>query len=156
MVETNSWAVAEANLVPFLLRSVYHSLGILQNEESESIEWNFCPSLGLDKEHIQYPTWSLPLPISCYILTLMLDAVLSNQQITVTSEPLVTNGRVDAQQFAGNLIWSLCSVAEHMLPQSLEHRSCTISFLLPIIFKAFACYRSFNILIQGRKFTFSR
>ncbi|PON64646.1 Armadillo-type fold containing protein [Parasponia andersonii] len=104
VVETNSWVVAEANLVPFLLRSVYHSLGMLQNEESEQVEHNFGPSYfsfsELDKERIGYPTWSLPLPISCYILTLMLDAALLNQQTAVTSESVVANGCLDAQHFA--------------------------------------------------------
>lgn len=161
MVETSGWLVAEANLVPYLLRSVYHSLGMLQNKELKNMEWNLgasyvFSSLGLDKEHIQYPTWSLPLPISCYILTVMLDGALSNKQIAVTSESGVASGYLDAQHFAGNLIWSLCSMTEHMLPQSLEQRFCTISFLLPIIFKAFASYHSFEVLIRGKRFAFSR
>ncbi|XP_062073868.1 uncharacterized protein LOC133778060 isoform X2 [Humulus lupulus] len=161
VVETNSWVVAEANLVPFLLRSVYHSLCILQNEELENMEWDLCPSyvfscLGLDKEQVRYPNWSIPPPISCYILSIMLDAALSNLQTAVASELVVANGCVDSLHFAGNLIWSLCSMAEHMLSQSLEHRSCTISFLLPLVSKAFASYHSFEVVIQGKKFLFSR
>lgn len=145
--------VAEANLVPFLLRSVYHSLGMLKNEESEN---NILGRLEVDEEHFQYPTWSLTLPVSCHILAVMLDVALSNQQIAVTTDSIVANGHVDAQHFAGNLIWSLCTMAEHMLTESLEHRACAISFLLPIIFKAFAAYPSFEVLVEGNKCTLSR
>ena len=153
MVETNSWVVVEANLVPFLLRSVYHSLGTLQNEE---LETNMFGHLELDKEHFEYPTWSLPLPISCHILALMLDVTLSNQKIAVVSESVASNGHVDSQCFSGNLIWSLCSMAERMLLQSLEHRSSAISFLLPIIFKAFSSFLSFEVSVHGRKCMLSR
>ncbi|GMN30914.1 hypothetical protein TIFTF001_003022 [Ficus carica] len=153
LVETDSWVVAEANLVPFLLRSVYHSLGMIKNEESEN---NILGRLEVDKEHCQYPTWSLTLPVSCHILAVMLDVALSNQQIAVTTESIVANGHVDAQHFAGNLIWSLCIMAEHMLTESLEHRACAISFLLPIIFKAFAAYPSFEVLVEGNKCMLSR
>uniref|UniRef100_A0A803PMX3 tRNA (guanosine(18)-2'-O)-methyltransferase TARBP1 n=1 Tax=Cannabis sativa TaxID=3483 RepID=A0A803PMX3_CANSA len=161
VVETNSWMVVQADLVPFLLRSLYHSLHILQNEELENMEWDLFPSyvlscLGLDKERIWHPNRSIPPPISCYILSVMLDAALSNQQTAVTSELGVANECVDALHFAGNLIWSLCSMAEHMLSQSLEHRACTISFLLPIVSKAFASYHSFEVVIQGKKLLFSR
>lgn len=153
MIETNSWVVVEANLVPFLLRSVYHSFGMLQNEESEN---NIFGPLELDKDHFQYPTWSLPMPVSCHILAIMLDVALSNQQIAKTSESIVANGCVDAHHFAGDLIWGLCSMAEHMLPERLEHRTCAISFLLPIIFKAFASHPSFEAMINGKECTFSR
>ncbi|KAG6635865.1 hypothetical protein CIPAW_11G072500 [Carya illinoinensis] len=58
---------------------------------------------------------------------------------------------LSAEKFAANLIWDLCNLTERLLLQSLEHRSCTIHFFLPIIFKAFVSYRSFEISVHGQK-----
>ncbi|KAG7955620.1 hypothetical protein I3843_11G082000 [Carya illinoinensis] len=55
------------------------------------------------------------------------------------------------EKFAANLIWDLCNLTERLLLQSLEHRACTIHFFLPIIFKAFVSYRSFEISVHGQK-----
>ncbi|KAL5551309.1 hypothetical protein UlMin_001485 [Ulmus minor] len=157
VVETNSWVVVEANMVPFLLRSVCQSLGMFQNEKSGTIDW----IVGLDgseanKEHMQYLSGSLSLPVSCQILTLLLDAALLSRQIATTSESVVPNGCLSAQHFSGNLVWRLCSMAEQMLLQSLEHRLCAIRFLLPIIFKSFVSYPSFEIIVHGESCVFSR
>ncbi|KAF3448239.1 hypothetical protein FNV43_RR08952 [Rhamnella rubrinervis] len=161
VVDTNSWAVVEANLVPVLLRSVGNSLGMLQNEELDIFKWDLVPNylvndLGMYKENIVSASSSLPLPVSCHILSVMLEAALSSKQVAPTLKSTIANGNVDGQNFAGNLIWCLCNMAEQMLSQNLEHRSCAIGFLLPIIFKAFVAYNSFEISIPGKMCMFSR
>lgn len=161
MVETNGWAVVEANLVPVLLRSVGNSLGMLQNKESDIFKWDLGPNslvndLGMNKEEILSTSSSIPLPVSCHILSIMLEVAFSNKQTAPTLKSTVANGSVEGYNFVGNLIWWLCNMAEQMLSQSLEHRSCAIGFLLPIIFKAFVFYYSFEILIGGNMCIFSR
>lgn len=153
MVETSSWVVMEANLVPYLLRSVYNSLDMVQNEE---LETNIFGCLEVEKEHFQYPTWSLPLSISCHILASMLDVSISNEKSVMISKSAMANGGVDIQHFSGTLIWSLCTMIERMLSQSLEHRSCAIRFLLPIIFKSFGPFHTFEVVIHGQTCFFSR
>lgn len=147
--------------MPVLLRSVGNSLGMLQNEELDIFKWDVVPNnlvndLGMYKENIISTSSSLLMPVSCHILSVLLEAALSNKQIAPTLKSTVANGNVGGQNFAGNLIWYLCNMAEQMLSQSLEHRSCAIGFLLPIIFKAFVPYSSFEISNHGKICMFSR
>nr|XP_048320592.1 uncharacterized protein LOC107430356 isoform X2 [Ziziphus jujuba var. spinosa] len=160
VVKANTWAVVEANVVPVLLRSVSHSLGMLQNEESDILKWdvdsnNLVNDLSTYKERFLSASSSLSLPVSCHILSVMLEAALSNKQIAPILKSVVANGSFEGHNFAGNLIWRLCNMAERMLLQSLEHRSCAVGFLLPIIFKAFVSYSSFEIVIHGKICLFS-
>lgn len=162
VVETNSWAVVEATLVPFSLRSVGLSVGVLQRKESDVLECSVFQGLtdqvndlGMVKEQMLSPGGSFPLSISCHILNFMLDAALQILQATPTSELMVANGCY-AEKFVGNLIWDLCNVTEKLLLQSLEHRSCMIGFFLPVIFKALVFHRSFDISIHGQTCTLSR
>lgn len=147
--------------MPVLLRSVGHNLGMLQNEESDILKWdmdsnNLVNDLSTYKEHILSPSSSLPLPVSCHILSVILEAALANKQIAPNVNSVVVNGSFEVPNLAGNLIWGLCNIAERMLSQSLEHRSCAVGFLLPIIFKAFVSYGSFEIVIRGKMRLFSR
>lgn len=162
VVETNSWAVVEATLVPFSLRSVGLSVGVLQRKDSDVLECSVFQGLtdqvndlGMVKEQMLSPGGSFPLSISCHILNFMLDAALQSLQATPTSELMVANGCY-AEKFVGNLIWDLCNVTEKLLLQSLEHRSCMIGFFLPVIFKALVFHRSFDISIHGQTCTLSR
>lgn len=162
MVETNSWAVVEVTLVPFSLRSVGLSVGVLQRKESDVLECSVfqgltdqANDLGMVKEQMLSSGGSFPLSISCHILNFMLDAALQSLQATPTPELMVANGCY-AEKFVGNLIWDLCNVTEKLLLQSLEHRSCMIGFFLPVIFKALVFHRSFDISIHGQTCTLSR
>ncbi|KAG7955622.1 hypothetical protein I3843_11G082000 [Carya illinoinensis] len=157
VIETNSWVVVEENLVPLFVRFVGLSAGMLQHKESDAFECAVFKGLnelrnvvGGVKEHILSPSGPFPLPISCHILTLMLDASLQSLQSASISELIVANDYY-AEKFAANLIWDLCNLTERLLLQSLEHRACTIHFFLPIIFKAFVSYRSFEISVHGQK-----
>ncbi|KAF5477643.1 hypothetical protein F2P56_004263 [Juglans regia] len=157
VIETNSWVVVEENLVPFFVRFVGLSTGMPQHKESDAFECAVFKGLndlrnvvGVVKEHMLSPSGPFPLPISCHILTLMLDASLHSLQSASISELIVANDYY-AEKFAANLIWDLCNLTERLLLQSLEHRSCTIHFFLPIIFKAFVSYRSFEISVHGQK-----
>ncbi|KAL4602312.1 hypothetical protein ACB092_10G044100 [Castanea dentata] len=162
VVETNSWAVVEVTLVPFSLRSVGLSVGVLQRKESDVLECSILQGLtdqvndlGMVKEQMLSSGGSFPLSISCHILNFMLDAALQSLQATPTSELMVANGCY-AENFVGNLIWDLCNVTEKLLLQSLEHRSCMIGFFLPVIFKALVFHCSFDISIRGQTCTLSR
>ncbi|KAG6792092.1 hypothetical protein POTOM_001235 [Populus tomentosa] len=163
---TNSWGVLEANLVPFFLRSVGLSMGMIQNEESDAFEWDHCSiyhglsdlenDFDLDQEPMLSLSGSFPLPISCHILTLILDAALQSFQAVSSTKSMLANGFCDVEKLISNLLWDLCNMSERLLSQSLEHRSCTIGFLLPIIFKALGSQCSLEITVHGKMFILSR
>lgn len=154
VIETNTWVVVEATLVPIFLRLVASSIGVPENEVSDTFQLMLGSEMGTT--NILSPPGSPSLPISCHILTLMLDAVLQSKKTAVSPESTIANGCFDDQNFAGKLTWGLCSLTEQLLLQHLEHRSCAIAFLLPIIFKAFSSYCSFQFSIHGQTFTLSR
>lgn len=138
----------------FLLRSVGHFLGMFRIEESGNL-MSLSPTdllidLRMDKEDMSFSSCPLLLPVSCHILTLILDAAL------LKSQEVVTNQCFDSQNVAGKLIYGICSMAEQMLSQSREHRSSVIHFLLPIIFKGFVSHNYFQVSLHGKMFTVSR
>ncbi|KAF9689746.1 hypothetical protein SADUNF_Sadunf01G0124300 [Salix dunnii] len=163
---THSWGVLEANLVPFFLRSVGLSMGMFQNEESDAFEWGHCSiyhglsdlenDFDLDKESMLSLSGSFPLPISCHILTLILESALQSFRIVSSTKSTLANGFCYAEKLFSNLLWDLCNMSERLLSQSLEHRSCTIGFLLPVIFKAFGSHCSLEITVRGKMFILSR
>lgn len=163
---THSWGVLEANLVPFFLRSVGLSIGMIQNEESDAFEWDHFSiyhglsdlenDFDLDQEPMLSLSGSFPLPISCHILTLILDAALQSFQAVSSTKSMLANGFCDVEKLFSNLLWDLCNMSERLLSQSLEHRSCTIGFLLPIIFKALGSQCSLEITVHGKMFILSR
>jgi tRNA guanosine-2'-O-methyltransferase len=124
----------EETLVQFFLRYVDLSTGMLEKKGSDAFESSVFEGLndltndvGVVKEHMMSPSGPFPLPISCHILTLMLDAALQSLQAAPISEFLVAHGSF-AEKFAANLILDLCNVTEGLLVQSVEHRSCAIGF----------------------------
>ncbi|KAJ6342279.1 hypothetical protein OIU77_023429 [Salix suchowensis] len=163
---TQSWGVLEANLVPFFLRSAGLSMGMFQNEESDAFEWGHCSiyhglsdlenDFDMDKESMLSLSGSFPLPISCHILTLILDAALQSFQAVSSTKSTLANGFCYTEKLFSNLLSDLCNMSERLLSQSLEHRSCTIGFLLPIIFKAFGSHCSLEITVRGKMFILSR
>ncbi|KAK9275857.1 hypothetical protein L1049_023130 [Liquidambar formosana] len=166
VIETNTWGVMEATLVPFFLKSVGLSMNMLHNDELAIYEWSrYSVFQGLnnrknDSEIDKQSTVSLsgyfPLSISCHILALILDAALRSHEPVSTSESMLANGYCYAEKFAGNLLWDLCNMTVRLLLQSLEHRSCTIGILLPSTLKAFVSHRSFEISVHGQKYIISR
>ncbi|PRQ18401.1 putative tRNA (guanosine(18)-2'-O)-methyltransferase [Rosa chinensis] len=160
VTETNTWVVVEATLVPIFLTLVASSIGMPEKEVSDTFQLmlgsnDWVNHIEMTTKNILSPPGSPSLPISCHILTLMLDAVLQSQKIAASSESIIANGCF-GENFAGKLTWGLCSLTEQLLLQNLEHRSCATAFLLPIIFKAFSSYCSFQISIDGQTFTLSR
>ncbi|XP_058009472.1 uncharacterized protein LOC131168902 [Hevea brasiliensis] len=163
---TNSWGVLEATLVPFFLRSSGLSMGMLQNEESDIFEWDqdsvmqglngMIDDLHLDKESILSLSQSFPLSTSCNVLALILDSALRSFQAATNTESVLENGSCYAEKLFSKLLWDLCNMSERLFSQSFEHRSCAIGFLLPILFKAFACHPSLEISVHGRTCVLSR
>uniref|UniRef100_A0A1J3HNC1 tRNA (guanosine(18)-2'-O)-methyltransferase TARBP1 n=1 Tax=Noccaea caerulescens TaxID=107243 RepID=A0A1J3HNC1_NOCCA len=151
VIETSVLDMLGVSLVPFLLRSVGVSMGMLNHEESDFIKWGellLCDSLNtrdMDGNYIASLSGSFPIPLSCHLLNLILNAAFQSRQ----AAPMV-------EEFAGGLLWDLCNTTERLLSQSLEHRSCAVSFLLPAIFKAFSSQSSMKISHQGNMYILSR
>ncbi|KAG5415213.1 hypothetical protein IGI04_002780 [Brassica rapa subsp. trilocularis] len=53
------------------------------------------------------------------------------------------------------LLFKVTKQLERLLSQSVEHRSCAVSFLLPAIFKAFSSQSSLKISLQGNVYIIS-
>ncbi|KAL1136568.1 hypothetical protein V6Z11_A12G247800 [Gossypium hirsutum] len=145
----HAWEVLEENLVPFSLRSIGLSAGIIQNGDlqgtgldrsslfyvsSDLIE-KLIENLHVGKDCKLFISGYFPLPLSCHVLSITLDAALRNFQ----AAPLTG------------------SVSENLLLlQGSESRSCTIGFLLPVIFKAFVSQSSFEISVHREIHIMSR
>lgn len=160
VIETSTWEVLEATLVPVFLRSVGLSMGMLHNDELDFYEWSRESShQGLDdptdKEQFLSSTNCFKLPTSCSVLSVILEASLQLLHIDTISKSEKGEGCI-SDKFVKVLIWELCNMTERMLLRSPEHRSCAIGFLLPVILKAFPAICSFEISICGKKYGFSR
>lgn len=151
MIETSLLEILGVSLVPFLLRSVGVSMGMLQHEESDFIKWgdlllrDSLNTTNMDENYIANLSESFPIPLSCHLLNLILNAAFQSRQAAPEME-----------SFAAGMLWDLCNMTERLLSQSLEHRSCAVSFLLPAIFKAFSSQSSLKILHQENMYILSR
>ncbi|XP_027183076.1 uncharacterized protein LOC113781357 [Coffea eugenioides] len=159
VLEMNSWDAVEATLVPFLFRLIGLSMGMIQSQESAMFEWSSRPILQVSDDHqprlhcfqqcsdkptnelnrdlIQSQFDYFPLPISCYILALTLDASLQCKHVVDCTCSL--------QVFANKLIWDLCNLTFQMLLHSVEHRSFALSILLPSILRVLASHCAFEV-----------
>ncbi|GAB2273234.1 hypothetical protein Dimus_008034 [Dionaea muscipula] len=166
LVETNSWRVIEATLAPFLLKSVGLSLDIKQDKftgadegGSESDIQGFgCQTCEVDvhQNNILLPPRPLSLTVSCRILTNLLEASLqSGHKVGSTSQNFSAN-ELSAVQFWQNLFRDMCDKTIQMLSQSLDHRSCAVSLVLPTIFKAFSSQPFFEVPVCGETLKISR
>ncbi|KAL3619436.1 hypothetical protein CASFOL_037006 [Castilleja foliolosa] len=147
VTETDSWEVLEATMVPLLLRSIGLSMGFSQSEESAIYKWSETEDLTSD-DYLEPNLCDFPLPVSCNILTLTLDAALQHKHEGEVSGTTLSNG-CSAKVFSGNLLWDLSNLSLEMLSQSLEHRSSAVRFCLPLIFKAFAQESSYKVAVPG-------
>ncbi|XP_071917542.1 uncharacterized protein [Coffea arabica] len=154
-----SWDAVEATLVPFLFRLIGLSMGMIQSQESAMFEWSSRPILQdsddhqprlhcfqqcsdkptneLNRDLIQSQFDYFPLPISCYILALTLDASLQCKHVVDCTCSL--------QVFANKWIWDLCNLTFQMLLHSVEHRSFALSILLPSILRVLASHCAFEV-----------
>lgn len=162
VIETSSWGVVEATIVPYLLRLVGLSIGMPQSEELAIYKWSMqlvenhddtLADLDMCEDSMPSQSKSLPLPMACYLLTSLLDAAMHCND--ATSGLLLANGHC-AQIFAVNLLWDLCNITVRMLSHSSEHRSCAINFFLPFIFKAYISDCAFEISVRGQSHMLSR
>ncbi|CAK9173318.1 unnamed protein product [Ilex paraguariensis] len=179
VVETNSWEILEATMVPFFLRVIGLSAGMVRNEELAIYRWATYPAYqsfddqltaleffegyngqssgsDLNRDSIMSQFGSFPLPTSCHILTLILDASLQNKCPVESTPGLTVANGFCPEMFAGNLLWDLCNITLRMLSLSLELRSSAITFLLPFIFKAFVSDRAFKVSVHGQTCTLNR
>lgn len=178
VAETNSWHVVETSLLPFLFRLIGLSMGMTHSEESAISEWSSCLNLQVSDDQSTnwqsfqcdngkktsyfntVPTLSqpdfLPVPVSCHILTLMLNTTLEYEHMLYSTCNLnFTNGG-SMENFARNLLWDLCDLSFQMLSRSVEHRSSAIRMLLPSIFEALESTCAFEVSIHGQKHQLSR
>ncbi|XAR70547.1 tRNA (guanosine(18)-2'-O)-methyltransferase [Bertholletia excelsa] len=161
VIETNMWDVVEGTMVPFFLRSIGLSMGMLQSEELAIYSWNSClvfrgtGYLFTDSD-VNQNSLPFPLHISCHILTLMLNFSVQSQTAIKNASKSDLADSCCAEKFAKNLMWDLCNLIVQMLLQSMEHRSCAIKFLLPHIFQIFVTQCAFEISVRGQMYVLSR
>ena len=135
----------------FLLRSVGVSIRMLQHEESDFIKWvelllrDSLSTNNMYENCIASFSESFPIPLSCHLLNLLLSAAFQSHQAARKVE-----------NFAAGMLCDLCNTTERLLSQSVEHRSCAVSFLPPAIFKAFSSQSSLKISLQGNVYVLSR
>ncbi|KAL8528968.1 hypothetical protein ACS0TY_006437 [Phlomoides rotata] len=176
--ETNSWEVLEASMVPLLLRSIGLSMGMVQSGQFAIYKWSessifkgsvdnkVIPKLFEDfhdkskekyisEDHLVCSSYNLPLPVSCNILSLTLEAALWKKYEGVAPESTLANGSL-ANSFVGNMLWDLSSLTLQMILETLEHRSIAIRFLLPFLFKAFAHEDTFQVAVPGMSHVLTR
>ncbi|KAF5735116.1 hypothetical protein HS088_TW15G00616 [Tripterygium wilfordii] len=158
--KTGAWEVLKATMVPFLLRSIGISMGMVQNEElneSGSSSTFQGSNNWINKEYMLSLSESFPLPVSCHILASLLDAVVQSlQRSSKITELMSANQCSYLEKFSCSLLLDLCNMAEQFLSQSLEHRSCTISLLLPCILRAFNSTYAYGISVDGQTCVLSR
>ncbi|XP_074269533.1 uncharacterized protein LOC141592672 [Silene latifolia] len=156
--EISSWDVMEQSLVPFLLRSVVLSMDVNQSEHSfiirRSGEYVFLGIRELKTSDTVSESPHLPLTLSCYILSSLLEAATEKCQ-SVKGYSTSTDVFCP-EKFGGHLVWNLCNLTIQMLSQSPEHRSCTAGLLLPSLFKAFTFKCTFEVCVQGKRCNISR
>ncbi|XP_059657675.1 uncharacterized protein LOC132304137 isoform X2 [Cornus florida] len=166
VIGTNTWVVVEVTLVPFFLRLVGLSMGMLHSEDLAIYKWSRHSAplgfddqlneLDMDEEFMLSKSVSFPLRVSCHILTSILNAALLSQHAAGSiSESILVNGS-SAETISGNLLWDLCNMTIRMLSQDSEHRSAAMGLLLPTIFKAFVSNCSFEISTHGQTYILSR
>ncbi|KAG5523748.1 hypothetical protein RHGRI_030659 [Rhododendron griersonianum] len=152
VTETNTWNYLEATMVPFLLRSVGLSMGMLQSEEMAIYGWNGCSLTDtyVSEGSMMSQSGSLPLHNSCHILSSMLDSATESQCAHGNPSKSSSAKETCEETLAKNLLWDICNMAVRMLLQSVEHRFCAIQILLPNILKAFVAHHAFKISVRGQ------
>ncbi|KAK1407772.1 hypothetical protein QVD17_39399 [Tagetes erecta] len=124
VMETNALGVVEETVVPYFMKTVSLSMGILQN---------------------QIPQDSFPFFTACHILASILDASVKGKHVSKS-----TSGSVLANGFTGNLVKDICDVTLQMLSHSPGHRSCAITVFLPQLFETIC--DALEISVHGQKF----
>ncbi|CAA3014630.1 uncharacterized protein LOC111390252 [Olea europaea subsp. europaea] len=179
VTDTSSWDVVEAILVPLLLRSIGLSMGMLQSDKLAIYEWSSSSivqgfytepitpesfhsshdeltDVYLNNYSIVSQSYYFPLPLSCHILSLILNAALQSKHAFGSESVTILANGSRKKIFAGNMLSDLSNMTLQMLSQSAEHRSSAIRFLLPFIFKAFQCNRAFEVSFHGKNHTLTR
>ncbi|CAI9772460.1 unnamed protein product [Fraxinus pennsylvanica] len=179
VTDTSSWDVVEAIMVPLLLRSIGLSMGMLQSDEFAIYDWSSSSivqgfytqlntpepfhsshdkltDVNLNNDSIVSQSYNFPLPVSCHILSLLLNAALQSKHTSGSeSVEILANGSRE-KILAGNMLSDLSNMTLQMLSQRTEHRSSAIRFLLPFIFKAFEYNRAFEVSFHGKNHTLTR
>lgn len=153
-------------MVPFFLRSVSLSMGMLQSEELAIYGWNSCSVFQGVDDHLMdacisessmiSQSGSLPLHISCFFLSSMLDSAAQSHCADGNPSKSSTAKGIYEEMLAKNLLWDISNMAVRMLLQSVEHRSCAIQILLPSIFKVFVARHAFKISVCGQIYILCR
>jgi len=135
-----TWELMGETVVPYCLRSVGLSVGMVRNDELAVYEWG-------SEDFSEFPG-TFPLPIACRVLVNLLDYVLRSRKWGQTEQKL--------ECFAANLMWDLSNLAVGLLMQSLEIRSFSVRLLLPTVFKSLRFFSSAKVLVNGAPYMISR
>ncbi|KAL8244568.1 hypothetical protein R6Q59_010826 [Mikania micrantha] len=137
VMETNAWGVVEEIMVPYFMKSVGLTMGLLENVQVQTFEDSALATFD-----------SFPLFMACHILASILEASVKGKHVSEsTSESICANG-CNLHAFTGNLVWEICNVTLQMLSHSPEHRSCAITVFLPRLFESI--YNAFEISVHGQ------
>nr|XP_043612363.1 uncharacterized protein LOC122584195 isoform X2 [Erigeron canadensis] len=154
VIETNAWGVVEETMVPYFIRLVGLTMGMLQNEQSAIFRWT---NKDQSREDSTLTTFeSFPLFMSCHILTSILDASVKGKCISESTYGSILANGCTVHIFTRSLLWDICNVTLQMLSHSPEHRSCAITVFLPQLLKAFVSENAFQISVHGQDFILSR
>ncbi|KAH0903195.1 hypothetical protein HID58_042698 [Brassica napus] len=101
---------------------------------------------------LQLFVWRVFVPLMKMVRAYDLDMLNKTSALVVLEVSLVP--------FFTEISWAgmlcdLCNTTERLLSQSVVHRSCAVSFLLPAIFKAFSSQSSLKISLQGNVYVLS-
>ncbi|KAK1306093.1 hypothetical protein QJS10_CPA10g01026 [Acorus calamus] len=155
----SAWEIIEATLVPLSLKSVGHSMGMLQNEVSSCNQWVMANDVELvDLGFICSMSEDLPLSIACHVLKSLLSTALRTSGAVQSQENLnlVDNGSTYVESFVKKMLWDLSNMVFIMLLQSPEHRSYAIRLLLPVVLRATDAISPFEHSSCGLEYSLSR
>lgn len=140
VTEMQSWELMGETFVPYCLRSVGLSVGIIRSDELAVYKWGI-------EDFVEFPGTFSPA-VACRVLISLIDCVLKTKGKVQTEQ--------DVEGFAANMIWDLSNLAVGMLMQSVEARSFSFRLLLPAVFKLLSSFSLVKVLVDGAPYTLSR
>ncbi|KAK9079991.1 hypothetical protein SSX86_001666 [Deinandra increscens subsp. villosa] len=143
VLETNAWGVVEETMVPYFIKSVGLTMGILENEQAQ-----------ISQETALTTSDSFSLFMACHILASILDASLKSKHVSESTSGTVFANGCNLHVFSGNLVRNICDLTLQMLSHSPEHRSCAITVFLPQLFESICS--AFDITVHGKEFILFR
>ncbi|XP_031391362.1 uncharacterized protein LOC116203654 isoform X2 [Punica granatum] len=131
--DTNAWRIVEVTLVPFLLRSIGMSIGMVCNSQLDVFEWgsftgqsrSFMNCPVIENTEMVSSSGSVLVPTSCHILAQILDAVLESEKLGPGSDKMFKNGKLFTEK-----IWKCCKTLFSLGNVERRDAYCVLSLCL--------------------------